>query len=263
MKNLAIFWISMFLTILVVPVLVDAATYPHTIVKPNMAGMSVSIPVDANVWNCVYVTVTDCREPDPAPIAVNDIPTPRGAAGWTFGVLMPRDGWSVEVSSEHATEDRVGMLDGDPLTIWRSGSAGHPETGIFPHWVIIDMKREGWVDGLIYTPRPYDPDVTYCQNGTIEKYEVWVGNNYVPAHLDDDENPVAANGAWVRVANGTLTYETPNQTQRIDFLIPNKARWVKLVALSGIKGTNIAAAAEIYITESVRDTVEITGGAVQ
>lgn len=260
MKNLAV---MLLLFMIILPAVIVAEVDPldpwgHSVIMFPPPGATYCIPLTQG-RNCVYVT--DCTEPSPVltpnELPISDIPTPRGVAGWTFGVLMDRDGWSVEVSSEHATEDRAGMLDGDPMTIWRSGSAGHSETGVFPHTVIFDMKRESWVDGMIYTPRPYDVSVSYSENGTIADYEIWISNNYAPAHLDEP-----ANGTWGRVASGTFTYETHNQTQRVDFLIPNKARWIKLVAISDIKGTNIAAAGEIYITESLRD-IEITGGAVQ
>jgi hypothetical protein len=270
MKNLAIFWISMFLTILVVPVLVDAATYTHTIVKPNMAGMSVSIPVDANVWSCVYVT--DCKEPPttapaPPPPVISDIPTPRGAPGWTFGVLMDRNGWTVEVDSveesdttKKALYKKEHLIDDDISTIFHTSWVTPVPP---PHWVIIDMGGEHWVDGMLLTPRHYDPAKSWSATNSPEDYEVWVSNNYVAAHLDDKGSPVASNGIWARVANGVLTYDPIGSTQTIPFLIPNFARYIKLVSLTCTGGTPSLAIGDIQVTESVRDTVEITGGAVQ
>jgi hypothetical protein len=85
------------------------------------------------------------------------------------------------------------------------------------------------------------------RNGIITDYEVWVG---------DDLN------AWGRVAKGTFTYDDIPQPQVIEFLIPNNARYVKLVALADMNGSPYATAAEVYITESLKDAV-ITGGGVQ
>jgi len=174
--------------------------------------------------------------------------------GWTFGIPIDRVGWTVQVSDEHDVEDRYGILDGVPEYIWRSGSASATNpTSSFPHTVVVDMQAQHWVDGLVYVPRPYDASVSWSENGNIAQYEVWVSDNYTPEHIDETGETVAANGIWGRVASGTLTYDTPGQTQTIEFLIPNNVRWVKLVALSDVKGTNIAAAGEIYITESLPD----------
>lgn len=242
------------------------AVWDHTVIMFPPPGATFTVPLSEG-RNCIWVNncgddpTTEPEPPPDGPPPISEIPTPRGTPGWTFGVLIDAAGWLVTASTEHATEDAANAIDGDPMTIWRSGSAGRDETGVFPHELVIDLGKEHWVDGMIYVPRPYDSTVTWSENGSIADYEVWVSDNYVAAHAVDGK-PVAANGTWGRVANGTFTYERPGEPQKIEFLIPNLARWVKLVALSDSKGTNIAAASEIYLSESLRD-VEITGGGVQ
>ena len=183
------------------------------------------------------------------------IPAIRGmSTDWKFGEVIDKTPFTVEVQSEHGKYAAENMVNRDPWYGWSSDAYGS-----FPHTVIIDMGDSHWVDGMTY----YPPGFGMPSGSSIAGYEVWVGNNYVPEHCDDNDNLIPANGAWGRVASGTFSYDRAGQRQKIDFLVPNKARFIKFVAISNVSGNNIAAIGEITLTESIRtDEHVITGGGI-
>jgi hypothetical protein len=261
-----------FLMIMVVAFLFTFTTlawsWDHTVIMKPKAGSSYNVPLVEGQTSCIYVTdcvtalipataISDCDSPDPvetppvdAPKAISELPVPRGAYGWTFGVLMDRSNWTVTADmSESLPEYQPGVvIDDDPNTKWhtpfKSGNTDKDKP--HPHWLIIDLGEKHWVDGLVYTPRVYTTDlgINY-KNGILKDYEVWVGNDL---------------NAWGQVASGTLVYDDIPQIQVIDFLIPNQARYVKVVFLSDINASPYATAAEINITESLRDYTINAGG---
>jgi hypothetical protein len=228
---------------------VKTFAWEHTVIMFPPAGSSFTVPLVPDARNCVYVT--DCSEQigtqptptQPDPVVISDIPNIRGIDGWSFGVPIDRTGWTVEADNEHEAAERA--IDVSVTTIWRTGSAGAADQS-HPHQIIIDLQTDHWVDGLVYTPRPYDPAISYAENGNITDYEVWVSK---------DKN------VWGRVANGTMVYDAPGQSHSIELLIPNQARYIKLIALADLKNTGITVAGDIQITESLPDQ-EVTGGGI-
>ena len=111
--------------------------------------------------------------------------------------------------------------------------------------LIIDTKRSRWLDGMKYTPT----------DTAFSDYEVWLSTSYTPEHYNAAGDLVAANGTWARIANGTLSGD--QTSYQIDFLIPNKVRWIKIVTPNGARGLGLG---ELTITESLEDIVIIGGG---
>jgi hypothetical protein len=259
-KRLTLFFlVALFLALLTLAQRADAQDpWGHTVIMFPPAGATFSVPLISGARNCVYVT--DCTEnilskpPVEAPQVVSDIPTPRDAYGWSFNVPIDRSDWTVEVDDEEpnggATQFKaIAAIDGDPATYWHTTWSLDVDPGN-PHHIIVDMKSEHWVDTLVYVPRPYDADKPHHINGNILDYEVWVSKD---------------KQTWGRVAEGTFVYDTPNAVQTVELLIPNRARYVKLVSLSSMGLDNndntFAAASEIMLGESLKDAV-ISGAAI-
>jgi hypothetical protein len=237
-----------------------ASAWDHTVIMSPFEGSTYTVPLPQG-RACIYVT--DCTEniltqptvpsaappPPSPPQEVSEIPTP-GAYGWSFFDPIDRTEWALEVSATEESDSTKAELyktehaiDGDPNTIWHAPWV--TPTG-YPHWIIVDMKTQHWVDGMIITPRPYDETKEYTVKSNPSEYEVWVSN---------DKN------AWSQVASGTLTYEPLGSPQKIEFLIPNLVQYVKLVILNSTGETESVTISEIEITESTKDLV-ITGGGV-
>ena len=264
---------------------IKALAWDHAVImKPHEgATYSVPIPLTPGFPNCVYISVTDCKnavlDPDapdipptntltpPAPPVVSEIPSPIGAYGWSFYNPIDRTEWAAYADDEEpnggSNFKAMAAIDDDPVTQWHTTWSADVDP-LLPHHIVIDMGTEHWVDSLIYSPRVYEPDKSWSANGNILNYEVWVSNNYTRTVADD--GTVTENGVWGRVASGTFPYDEPNQTNTAIFSVPNFVRYVKLVALtadgnSDINKLSFANAGDIKITESTKDIV-ITGGGV-
>jgi hypothetical protein len=93
-----------------------------------------------------------------------------------------------------------------------------------PHYLILDLKKPVRVGGLKYLPRQ---DMT---NGRIAQFEVYTS-------IDGQE--------WGRArASGQWSDDAVLKTIRFD---PVEARFLKLVALSEVRGQPFAAAAEVDV----------------
>lgn len=135
-----------------------------------------------------------------------------------------RKGWKVAASSfEPGEGEPENAIDGDASTFWHTAwSAGTPK---HPHGLIIDMQKELSVSGIELTHRQGNP------NGRILKYEMYMsadGKNWGKA-----------------VLAGELDKSGPGQ--RLLLADSLKARFVKLVALSEVKGNEWASLAEFHV----------------
>jgi hypothetical protein len=138
-------------------------------------------------------------------------PSPLQRLGATISASSHRQGYSPDLA-----------IDGNPATIWHTNwePAAQP-----PHELILDLKKPVRLRGLTYLPRQ---DMT---NGRIARYEVYVSTD------GKDWGQAVAAGTWSNSA--TL--------QTVRFAQPQAVRFVKLVALSEVRGQPFASAAEVDI----------------
>ena len=255
MRCFGLFIVFLLAMVLGLVVFSDAkAEWDHTVIMNAEPGSSYNVIIPTP-RACIYVT--DCTEQignqetptAPKPPVVSDIPTPAGTYGWSFYDPIDRSTWiitgdSQEVSTSGRVEQyKVEHLIDDLDTEWHTPWV----TPIpHPHWVIVDMQTEHWVDSMIILPRKYDETKSWSVNSNPKDYEVWVSTD---------------NSIWARVADGTLDFTPVDEAQTIKFLIPNLVRYVKFVTLSSTEDAPAVVFRDLKITESTKDIV-ITGGGV-
>jgi len=131
-------------------------------------------------------------------------------------------GATVSASNHHPTHGPDLAIDGNPSTIWHTNWEPPAQP---PHELILDLKERVRLRGMTYLPRQ---DMT---NGRIARYEVYLS-------LDGkDWGSAVTAGTW------------PNDAARktVRFEKPQDARFLKLVALSEVRGQPFAAVAEMNI----------------
>ncbi|MHB8955046.1 MAG: discoidin domain-containing protein [Pirellulaceae bacterium] len=130
---------------------------------------------------------------------------------------------AARATSQQSGYESANALDGNPDTIWHTawgeGSPAHP------HEFVLDLQASHEIRGLAYLPRQ---DMT---NGRIAKYEIYASQD------GRAWGPALARGEW------------PDTTERqtANFERPLRARYIKLVALSEVRGSSFASAAEIDV----------------
>jgi len=134
----------------------------------------------------------------------------------------------VRVDSEEIySEDGQGenAIDGDPSSIWHT--EWYYSDPAHPHEIVIDLGYDRQVCGFSYLPRQ-----NRCYNGGIAAYEFYVST--------DDQN-------WGNpVATGVFPRTHDKQEVAFD---ARYARYVRLVALSEVRGHAWTSAAEIEVME--------------
>ncbi len=118
-------------------------------------------------------------------------------------------------------------VDGDPSTIWHTPF--RPDPAPFPHAFVIDLGQTMNCRGLYVLPRQ---DGGW--NGVINDFAVYVSADSV---------------SWGEpVLEGAFEYEgNPRRLQQVLFDEPVRARYLKLVAKSSVKGDPFSSAAEIAV----------------
>jgi hypothetical protein len=137
--------------------------------------------------------------------------------------VLERLGATIRADSQQPGYEADRAIDGDPATIWHT--AWEPEPKAHPHHLILDLKVPVKLAGLVYVPRQ---DMA---NGRIGRWAIYASDD--PARWGE---PVAT-GQW---ADGT-------KPQTVRFAKPLAARFVKIEALSEVKGRPFASAAEIDV----------------
>ncbi len=136
----------------------------------------------------------------------------------SFPLIKGQGEWKVlTVSSEEPDTGFAHFaIDGDPDTHWHTSyTNGLPN---FPHAIAIDMGVKMKFTGFIYTPR-MDSD-----KGLINRYAFSIS--------DDGKT-------WKEVKKGNFVYHYIRKdpaVQRIDFGAPVEARYIKLDAISPVRG---------------------------
>jgi hypothetical protein len=138
-------------------------------------------------------------------------PSPLQKLGATASAVDSRPGYGPELA-----------IDGDPATFWHTDWEPMAQP---PHELILDLKKLVPLRGLTYLPRQ---DMT---NGRIARYEVSLSLN------GWEWDTPTATGVWPNDA----TLKT------VLFDRPRRARFVKLVAHSEVRGQPFAAVAELDI----------------
>jgi hypothetical protein len=118
-------------------------------------------------------------------------------------------------------------VDGDPSTIWHTPF--RPDPAPFPHAFVMDLGQTMTCRGLYVLPRQ---DGGW--NGVINSFAVFTSADSV---------------SWGEpVIEGAFEYEgNPRQVQQVLFDEPVRARYLKLVAKSSVKGDPFSSAAEIAV----------------
>jgi hypothetical protein len=120
------------------------------------------------------------------------------------------------------------VMDQDPSSLWHT--AWEPMAP-YPHSLILDLKQEVSLRALTCLPRQ-DMD-----NGRIARYEIYVSSD---------------GKAWgTPIAQGQWP-DSP-KLQRVDFAQTHRGRFLKMQALSEVKGRSFASIAEIDIVLGTQD----------
>jgi len=149
-----------------------------------------------------------------------------------LGILTCLPAWSKSrivvvktgADSEAINYEVFKAMDGNPQTMWHS-YFGAGETK-HPHEIVLDLGGQYVVSGFRYLPR-----VDASDNGTIKKYEFYVGN-----HLKKLGKP-AIRGI----------FEQEKKEKVVTLAAPVTGRYVKLRALSEIHGRPWTSIAELQI----------------
>jgi len=134
----------------------------------------------------------------------------------------------VEVSSEQADNNEAATraIDGDEATNWIT--QWRPDSPKHPHHIVIDLGEQLKLVGFTYTPRN---DANH--NGTIK--------NFIFSISKDGKT-------WETVIEGEFDNITNNPVkQTVHFTEAFDASFIKLIALSEIRGNPWASAAEIGV----------------
>jgi hypothetical protein len=128
-----------------------------------------------------------------------------------------------DVDSEQRGHEGRRAIDGDPTTIWHT--AWQPKVTEHPHRIEIDLQKEVRITGFTYLPRQ---DMA---NGRVAEYEL-----YASRERDARQKPIEKG----RFPDGT-------SLQTVRFEKPVVARYVRLVALSEVRGGPWASVAELDV----------------
>ncbi len=141
------------------------------------------------------------------------------------GALVKLGAKIVSTDSQHSGYEAEQAIDGDPNTIWHT--AWEPSPKPMPHEIVIDLGKEIALGGMKYLPRQ---DMA---NGRIADFEIYASSD------GKTWNEPVAKGRW----------KNSDQQQAARFAKEVKARFIKIVAKSEVKGNAFAAAAEFDIVE--------------
>lgn len=173
---------------------------------------------------------------------------------------LPKDNWSITVSSYHTDGNYVtgtdgttalSIIDGNAATYWHSNYANGEDTGEstrgligIPQWFIVDLGSVQTFDAVGYTPRPNN------QNGTCRQYEVYVSETAFDADLAAICTSADVRTKVSSMTNPTLsgTLTINGQTTKRHILTngtPMTGRYVMFVFKN--TGTNFASCGEFDI----------------
>ncbi|MFZ5831354.1 MAG: discoidin domain-containing protein [Planctomycetota bacterium] len=136
--------------------------------------------------------------------------------------MLEKLGATAAADSAQRGHEAALAIDGDPQTFWHTAWGQQSKSP--PHWLVVDLKKPLELGGLRYTPRR---DMT---NGRIGEFEVYVSSD---------------GKAWTKAADGKWNEDASPKV--VEFDHPASARFVKLVAVSEVKGRAWTSVAEIDV----------------
>lgn len=125
-------------------------------------------------------------------------------------------------SQEFKGGKATNLIDGDVNTIWHTMYS--VTVAKHPHWIDFDMNEERLVKGFSLLPRRSGT------NGDIKDYSISVSND---------------GNTWKEVLKGT--FDNNKKEKKVMLPAPEKARYIRLTALSEQNGTDFASAAEFKV----------------
>ncbi|MGV3556705.1 alpha-L-fucosidase [Larkinella arboricola] len=136
--------------------------------------------------------------------------------------------WSVVASDDRLRNAASRAIDSNPRTIWQTGR--QEGSAKYPHELVVNLGETLNLKGFTYTPRQDGQN-----GGTIYQYSFYVSEN------GTDWKPVLEKQAFANIRNNPVKQEVP-------FASPQKAKFIKLVALSSVnENENWASAAEVGV----------------
>ena len=136
----------------------------------------------------------------------------------------------VNVDSEAAGHEGSNAIDGNPDTIWHTEWERNAPK--YPHEITIKLHEQTEIKGLIYLPRQ---DMS---NGWIAEYKVYLS--------EDGKNwgePIASG----KFQKGRDNPQDALRQKKITFGKPQKAKFIRFVAVSGFDGQIFASVAELGV----------------
>jgi len=130
---------------------------------------------------------------------------------------------TARANSQHAGLEAERAIDGNPDTIWHT--AYGPGTPAHPHELVLDLRSVEQLRGITYLPRQ---DMS---NGRIALYEIYASED------GRSWGPALATGQW----------PDSREVQTVLFAQPVRARYIRVVALSEVRGNTFASAAELDV----------------
>jgi galactose oxidase len=155
------------------------------------------------------------------PSAMPEMVMATSASKIPYAPKLEPEGWTTTASDQSPGHPADAVLDGRASSYWQSRSSH----GRLPQWITIDMRTAQIVSGVVYEPRQGARPA-----GAIGRFEVSISLDGV--HF----------GA--PVATGTWADNTAAKTVGI---FPEKARFVRLTALSDAAGGSVVSAAAISL----------------
>lgn len=151
---------------------------------------------------------------------------------------LNNDGWSILASSEEIESENAAvnnLLDGSNLTYWRTKVSG--TAAKYPHYIIIDLKRERKIQGLSLSRKFGDDDYSSWDNNiSLSTDGVTYPNKYIYFNASKDPNLIFQ-VEFNRTVEGEQMYLLPNvQT----------ARYIKIDMVRGSKTYAVFSNLNIY-----------------
>ena len=211
----------------VAPVLAQRDADGRVAMKCETKDTKIEYSLDGTTWQ-VYSAPLEMKKAGVIDVrATAEKMQPYGGAV-SFGPYDRRMKWKVKSASsfERGEGEPGNVLDGSPDTFWHSHWSKKPAQP--PHHLIIDFSEPLNVAAVVYTARRMNP------NGRVKDYEIYFSPD---------------GKRWGKpAAAGSFPKGEPQTTVRL--AEPQKARYMKFVALSEQADQPFAAVAELDIVET-------------
>ncbi|GHV40482.1 galactose oxidase [Bacteroidia bacterium] len=158
--------------------------------------------------------------------------------------MLDRTGWAgvdwntYASAGEGANGSVDKLLDGDFLTYWHSqwtgGTTQNPNSPPFPHWFVIDMKKE-------YNVTQVDLARRNNNNSSTKDGEFYITSDDVPALVAANKRDQIQ---WTKI--GTFHMENKNEYQQFGTL-KTKGRYLKVNITTSYNAGNVSSLSEVAV----------------